>query len=175
MHNQRTTVRYCNILKSHPLIYILCLSCCSAHNHILYYKHYMANLLTIDDDSNVRITMQKGLSSLGHNVLEAENGRKGLRLAYWRKIDAILLDISMPGMNGLTVLRKLKSSTRTQHIPVLMITGHDDPELKDQACFDYADNYIIKTASIREINDKILAVLNHTPKLPSGWPTMLRW
>lgn len=135
----------------------------------------MANILTIDDDHNVRITLKKGLSALGHDVIQAETGRKGLRMAYWRKVDVILLDISMPGMNGLTVLRKLKASTRTQHIPVMMLTGHDDPELKDQARFDYADNYITKTASIREINDKVLALLKNIPKLPSGWPTMLRW
>lgn len=135
----------------------------------------MATILTVDDDQNVREMLQKGLFALGHEVLAAANGRTALRLAFWRKIDIILLDISMPGMNGLTVLRRLKASSRTQHIPVVMLTGHDDPELKDQARFDYADNYIIKTASIREINDKLLALLKSIPKLPSGWPTMLRF
>lgn len=135
----------------------------------------MANILTVDDDQNVRITLKKGLSALGHNVLQAEDGRTALRLAFWRKIDLILLDVSMPGMSGLTVLRRLKAATRTQHIPVIMLTGHDDAELKDQARFDYADNYIIKSASIREINDKIVAHLSSLPPLPRGWPTILRW
>jgi len=135
----------------------------------------MANVLTVDDDHNVRVTLKKGLSALGHNVLQAEDGRSALRLAFWRKVDVILLDVSMPGMSGLTVLRKLKSSSRTQHIPVIMLTGHDDAELKDQARFDYADNYIIKSASIRDINDKLLALLSATPALPRGWPTILRW
>ena len=135
----------------------------------------MATVLTVDDDNNVRVTIKKGLTALGHEVIEAANGRQAVRKAFWRKVDIILLDISMPGMNGLTVLRKLKASSRTQHIPVVMLTGHDDPELKDQARFDYADNYIIKTSSIRDINDKINALLKTIPKLPSGWPTMLRF
>lgn len=135
----------------------------------------MANILTVDDDHNVRTTLEKGLSALGHKVIPAGDGRKALRLAFWRKIDLILLDVSMPGMSGLTVLRRLKSSSRTQHIPVIMLTGHDDAELKDQARFDYADNYIIKCASIREINDKLLALLSSIPPLPRGWPTILRW
>jgi len=135
----------------------------------------MAHILAVDDDDNVRLTLKKGLSALGHNIIAAESGRQALRLAYWRKVDIVLLDISMPRMNGLAVLRKLKASSRTQHIPVIMLTGHDDPELKDQARFDYADNYIIKSASIREINDKVMALLDSIPRLPSGWPTILRW
>jgi CheY-like chemotaxis protein len=135
----------------------------------------MACILTVDDDENVRLTLRKGLSALGHTVIPAENGRKALRLAFWRKIDVVLLDISMPGMNGLAVLRKLKASSRTQHIPVVMLTGHDDPELNDQARFDYADHFLIKTSSIRDINEKVMAILESIPKLPSGWPTALRW
>ena len=135
----------------------------------------MATILTIDDDINVRRTLSKGLSALGRGVLEASGGKAGLRMAFWRKVDLILLDISMPDMNGLNVLRALKEARRTQHIPVIMLTGLDDPELRDQAQFDYAENYIVKNTSITQINEKLNQVLALKPKLPRGWPTILRW
>ena len=135
----------------------------------------MANILTIDDDANVRITLDRGLSRLGHHVLQAKNGKEGLRRAACRKIDIILLDICMPRMSGMEVLRRLKSRRRTQHIPVVMLTGEDDSQLKDQAYFDYAENYIVKTASLSQINDKLTSILDSLPVRPSGWPTILRW
>ena len=135
----------------------------------------MANILTIDDDDNVRRALDKGLSTFGHKILQAKNGKEGLRLAFWRSIDIILLDISMPGMNGMEVLRRLKECARTQHIPVIMLTGMDDSILEDQAFFDYAENYIIKTASVSAINDKLTSILDLLPRRLSGWPTMLRW
>jgi len=135
----------------------------------------MANILTIDDDINVRKMMARGLSALGHKVIEADNGRKGLRLAIWRKIDVMLLDISMPGMNGLEVLRRLKENRRTRHIPVIMLTGQDDPELMDQARFDYAEDYLMKTSGLTRINEQICKLLALIPERPFGWPTALRW
>lgn len=135
----------------------------------------MACILSVDDDENVRRTLSKGLSTLGHRVIEAENGHAGMRLAFCRKIDLILLDVSMPGMNGLQVLRKLKENHRTAHIPVIMLTGQDDSELRDQAHYDYSEGYILKTTSIRDINAKIMTVLENRPPLPDGWPTLLRW
>jgi two-component system chemotaxis response regulator CheY len=135
----------------------------------------MATILTVDDDREIRCVLKRGLSSLGHKVIQAENGRKALRAAFWRKIDVVLLDISMPGMDGLTVLRRLKASSRTQHIPVIMLSGLDEPGLKDQASYDYAEHYIMKTVSMRTINDTVLMVLNRVSQLPGRQPVPLSW
>ena len=100
----------------------------------------MATILTVDDDREIRCVLKRGLSSLGHKVIQAKN--------------------------GLTVLRRLKASSRTQHIPVIMLSGLDQPELKDQASYDYAEHYLMKTVSMRTINDTVLMVLNRVSQLP---------
>ena len=135
----------------------------------------MATILTVDDDREIRCVLKRGLSSLGHKVIQAKNGRKALRVAFWRNIDVVLLDIHMPGMDGLTVLRRLKASSRTQHIPVIMLSGLDQPELKDQASYDYAEHYIMKTVSMRTINDTVLMVLNRVSQLPGRRPVRMSW
>jgi CheY-like chemotaxis protein len=135
----------------------------------------MARILTIDDDHSVRETLVKELTALGHTVIAASDGRQGLQRAFYRQIDVILLDMIMPGMTGLEVLRRLKNSLRTQHLPVIVLTGHDDYDLKDQAYYDYAEDFIMKSASLREINDRIMSVLARARPAPAGLPSLCRW
>lgn len=135
----------------------------------------MAKILTIDDDQGVRKTLARGLESLGHTVIGASGGREGLHRAFYRKIDIILLDMIMPGISGLEVLRRLKESLRTQHLPVVILTGHDDDDLKDQAYYDYAEDYIMKSSTLGEINGRIMSVLARARPVPAGLPSVLRW
>ena len=83
----------------------------------------MKKVLVIDDNLSVRQILQISLSYFGWDILEAPNGREGLRLATDRRPDAILLDWRMPEMDGLTVLRHLRSSSVTKDIPVIVLTA----------------------------------------------------
>ena len=135
----------------------------------------MSNVLVIDDDMTVLETLRKGLGSMGHTLLIAQYARDGWKKAFWRKVDVILLDIDMPGTNGLNLLKKLKGTFRTSHIPVIMFTGHDEESFKKQAISDYCEYYILKGTGIKDISEKINKVVQNTSIRPSGWPTLFRW
>jgi two-component system KDP operon response regulator KdpE len=135
----------------------------------------MSRILAIDDDLRVLETLIKGLASYGHQVITANSSKSGFRAACWRKVDAILLDITMPDMNGLELLKKLKSSARTMHIPVVMLTGHDNPEYKEKAGFDYAEFYVLKTADMEEVSNRLNQAISAALPKPKGLDSLFRW
>jgi CheY-like chemotaxis protein len=86
-------------------------------------------ILVIDDEEAIRAVIQVCLEEFGHwEVLTAGSGAAGLQLALSEQPDAILLDVSMPGMDGFTTLKKLQENDVTQHIPVMLLTAHVQPE-----------------------------------------------
>lgn len=86
-------------------------------------------LLLIDDDEDLREIFQATLSAIaGIEVLLADSGEAGLAIAHREAIDAILLDVLMPGMDGTEVLRQLQSDATTQAIPVIFMTARTHAE-----------------------------------------------
>jgi CheY-like chemotaxis protein len=86
-------------------------------------------VLVIDDDATVRDLLQRFLGKEGFHVVSASEGEEGLRLARELHPDAITLDVMMPGMDGWTVLSKLKAHPDVSDIPVIMLTIVDDKNL----------------------------------------------
>ena len=84
------------------------------------------NLLIIEDDPDIVELLQYNLQKEGHTVRAAGDGEAGLQLAQRDKPDLILLDLMMPGMNGLDVCRALKAKVDTASIPVIMVTAKDE-------------------------------------------------
>ncbi|BAB77027.1 response regulator [Anabaena sp. FACHB-709] len=81
-------------------------------------------ILVIDDEDDIRQLIQTCLEIMGGwNVLTATSGHQGLLLAESSQPDAILLDIMMPDMDGLTTLQKLQANQITKHIPVILLTA----------------------------------------------------
>lgn len=128
----------------------------------------MARVLAIDDDHTVLYTLKKGLEALGHEVMTAENAKSGFRQAFWKNVDVILLDIVMPDADGLDLLKKLKKNARTSSIPVVMLTGYDKPEFKDEARLEYAEFFVVKTADMREISERLNQAIASAPPAPRG-------
>jgi PAS domain S-box-containing protein len=87
------------------------------------------SVLVIDDDVTVHDLMTRNLQKDGYNVVPADSGREGLRLAREIKPIAITLDVMMPGMDGWAVLKELKAHPDTRDIPVIMMTMVDDRNL----------------------------------------------
>ncbi len=91
-------------------------------------------LLICDDSKTIRILLKSALSELGHkDITEAGNGKDCLELLKTNKFDAILLDLHMPEMDGLEVLRNLRASTATANIPVVIISSDADMRNVEQA------------------------------------------
>lgn len=85
-----------------------------------------ARVLVVDDDEMLREQLAMVLERLGHTVIMAEHGRAGLEAAERDAPDLVITDLSMPGMDGFELLERLKSGTRTQHIPVIVVSGEGD-------------------------------------------------
>lgn len=86
-------------------------------------------VLVIDDDPTVHDLMNRYLAKEGFNIITASNGKEGLQLAKEIHPDAITLDVMMPGMDGWSVLTKLKADAKLADIPVIMITILDDENM----------------------------------------------
>ncbi len=117
-------------------------------------------VLAIDDDAVQRAMIKKALENQGYRVFLAENGARGLEIAFKERPDVILLDVMMPGMRGDEVCRKLKSDSRTKDIPVLFLTSLDDP--KDVILhYDLgAEIHLTKPINSKELISQIEITLN---------------
>ena len=116
-------------------------------------------ILFIDDNPVDRTLISRLLSKYDFNVLLAEDGPEGLRMAQEKKLDLILLDILLPGISGIELCKKFKKNPATQNIPVIFYTSIDTPKhLIDYASYG-AKDYIQKTMPPEELIASIKAIL----------------
>lgn len=116
-------------------------------------------LLIVEDEADIRELISFNLEMSGYDVIKAGDGEAGLSLARRSLPDLILLDIMLPGMDGLQVCRRLKSSGDTRAVPVMMLTakGEEDDQVTG---FDVgADDYVTKPFSPRVLIARVKALL----------------
>ena len=104
----------------------------------------MARILVVDDNPDVRLALATILEEAGHAVLEAEDGDVVFDMVVDDQPTLILLDVMMPRLNGFDVLALLKADTRTNSIPVIMVTAKGRPEDMAMARSLGAVEYITK-------------------------------
>ncbi|MCB1549288.1 MAG: PleD family two-component system response regulator [Hyphomicrobiaceae bacterium] len=103
-----------------------------------------ARVLVVDDiQANVRL-LEARLSAEYFEVLTANGGREALEICERERVDVVLLDVMMPGMDGFEVCRRIKASPRTQHVPVIMVTALDQPSDRVQGLEAGADDFLTK-------------------------------
>jgi len=112
-------------------------------------------ILAIDDSPSVRQMVSLTLSSAGYAVLEASDGADGYNKAIGNRIDAVLTDLNMPGMNGLDFIRKYRSHPSSSGVPIVFLTTESDEGLKRQAREAGATGWIVKPFK----QDQLLAVV----------------
>jgi two-component system KDP operon response regulator KdpE len=113
-------------------------------------------ILVIDDNSLVRALLKLTLLQVGYNVMTATNGQEGLKKAWNHNPDLVLLDITMPGMDGWQVCRRLRAVT---DVPIIMLTIMDKEKEIAKGLRLGADDYIGKPWSNLELVARIRAVL----------------
>ena len=118
-----------------------------------------ASILIIEDDPDIVELLQYNLEREGHRVLSSKNGEEGLSRARARKPDLVLLDLMLPGMDGLEVCRRLKQHDSTREIPVIMITAKGEESDVVIGLELGADDYVTKPFSPREVVARVRAVL----------------
>jgi CheY-like chemotaxis protein len=117
----------------------------------------MAKVLVVDDDRVVADMYSLALSRAGHEVLVANDGLAGLRLASTAEPDLVFLDIRMPKMDGIEVLRNLKSVNRTKGIPIVMLSNYDEPRLVRESLSLGAKEYLVKVGTNPADLDRIVS------------------
>jgi DNA-binding response OmpR family regulator len=115
-----------------------------------------ARILLIDDDRKLCRLVRDYLSPLGYAVEAVHDGAEGAKLALSENWDAVILDVMLPGLDGLEVLRRLR---RESGIPVLMLTARGDEADRIVGLELGADDYLPKTFSPRELLARLRAVL----------------
>ena len=103
-----------------------------------------ATLLLVDDDAMNRDALARRLTRSGYKVLTADNGAAALRMIREERIDAVLLDVMMPGMSGLETLRQLRQVRSVADLPVIMVTAKDESDDVVEALDLGANDYVTK-------------------------------
>jgi len=111
--------------------------------------------LVIDDEKQIRRLLRLALEGAEHQVFEAETGQAGLAAIVHRRPDVVLLDLGLPDMDGLKVLRRLREWTR---VPVLILSVRDDPEEKVAALDAGADDYVTKPFDTAELLARVRVI-----------------
>jgi DNA-binding response OmpR family regulator len=114
-------------------------------------------ILVVDDELEVRMMLRDLLGREGFEVILASDGEEGVALADTENPQVILLDISMPGMDGVECCKKLKTDNETSSIPVIMVTAYWDR--KTDAIEAGADDFVYKPFDPDELSFRVQSVL----------------
>ena len=116
-------------------------------------------ILVVEDEKDLLDLMQFNLKQGGFDTVAASDGQQALELVRHRIPDLVMLDLMLPGVPGTEVCRQLKSSPRTKHIPVIMVTARGE-EVDRVVGFELgADDFVTKPFSLRELVLRVRAVL----------------
>ena len=119
-----------------------------------------ASVLVVDDDAPVRRMLERTLAAEGYAVVAVADGGTALARAETTPPDAIVLDVAMPGMDGLAVARRLRS--KGVSIPILMLTARDEVGDRVAGLDAGADDYLVKQFAVPELAARMRALLRRT-------------
>ncbi len=120
----------------------------------------MIRILVVDDESPIRRALSVNLGARGYEVLEAACGEAALTVIAGEKPDLVLLDLGLPGMDGIMVLEAVRGWTK---VPIIVLTVRDDERSKVDALEAGADDYVTKPFGMAELVARVRAVLRRNP------------
>jgi len=119
-----------------------------------------ARILVVDDDARVGAALQRALIAEGHQVELAADGPAGLRAAAERQPDLVVLDVMLPGIDGVEVCRRLRERGP---VPILMLTALGAPGERVRGLDSGADDYLVKPFAYEELLARVRALLRRAP------------
>jgi two-component system KDP operon response regulator KdpE len=120
-------------------------------------------IIVIEDDPPIRRFLRMGLSAHGFTVYEAESGRQGLIDAGMRKPDLIILDLGLPDMDGVEVVKAIREWSA---LPILILSARSAEQHKIEALDAGADDYLVKPFGLGELLARIRVALRHAARTP---------
>lgn len=115
----------------------------------------MPRILYVEDDFNNRVLVRRILMAYGYDVEEAENAVEGINMAYANPPDLILMDISMPGMDGLTATAEIRNIPELSHIPIVALTANVMQGDRERTLNAGCDGYIRKPIDVDTFPDQV--------------------
>ena len=115
-------------------------------------------VLVVEDDDETRAALVRELSTRGYQVQEAEDGRTALLRWEGRRPDVVLLDLGLPDMDGLDIVRRIRREART---PIVILSGRYEEREKVEALERGADDYVTKPFGVDELNARLRVAIRH--------------
>ena len=128
----------------------------------------MTSILVVDDDDDIRALVGELLERAGHGVIKAPDGESALKLFYSRQPDLVVLDVSMPGLDGWEVLKRIRELS---DVPVLMLTARAEELEKVRGLRAGADDYVTKPFGRQELLARVDATLRRGRSAPQAQET----
>jgi len=119
----------------------------------------MAKILAVDDSASMRQMVSFTLSGAGHEVIEAVDGAEALNKAKGMQVDLVLTDVNMPNMDGINLIRELRTLPDYKFTPILTLTTESAPEKKQEGKTAGATGWIVKPFSPDQLLSTIQKVL----------------
>jgi two-component system KDP operon response regulator KdpE len=119
-------------------------------------------IMVVDDDPQIRRVLRTALVAQGYEAIDARNGEEALDMLKEERADLVILDVNMPGMNGLETCRAMRSFTE---VPIVMLTVRDAETDKVEALDAGADDYVTKPFGSPELLARIRAALRRSPQM----------
>jgi two-component system chemotaxis response regulator CheY len=119
----------------------------------------MKTILAVDDSGSLRQMLSFSLKAAGYGVIEAVDGQDGLDKAKQQKVDLVLTDQNMPGMDGLSLIRALRAMRNYQNVPILMLTTESGDDMKAMGRAAGANGWLVKPfdpARLTEVVKKLI-------------------
>ncbi len=132
--------------------------------------HPLATVLVVDDEPHLRHAVRLNLEARGYGVLESASGEEALQIVPLQRPDVVLLDLGLPGLDGIAVIRALRNWTS---VPVIVLTARGDEHAKVLALDAGADDYVTKPFGIAELLARIRAALRRSGDAAADSPDVV--
>ncbi len=119
----------------------------------------MATILTVDDTASMRQMISFTLNSVGHEVLQAADGKEALKLLQGKKVDLVIADINMPNMDGIALVKSLREQADYKFIPILVLTTESQESKRQLGKVAGATGWIVKPFNPEQLLTVVKKVL----------------
>ncbi len=121
--------------------------------------HANLKILLVEDDEDTRYLMQLEMERRGYRVIEAEDGEKAVMLAQQEYPDIILMDLSLPRMDGLEATKQIREFDGMRAVPIVAVTAHQETDFREGAKVSGFDAYVTKPIDFDWLSELIVGLL----------------
>ena len=130
----------------------------------------MASLLLVEDDDGIRLSLELALEDEGHRVAGVATAEAGLARHAADPADVVLVDLTLPGMDGYDLIRALR---RTSDVPIVVVSARDDTHDIVAALEAGADDYVVKPVAVKELSARLRALRRRARSAEPGSPAVV--